>query len=272
MTFHANKYVNSILANFIFQIIDKESKLVKINSCPVYIDRREDNISVNLSVDLARILSKGFMYRYVKYLKKHMQACGNGDLIGSVILTANPLTNGHVYLVNEAKKQCDLLYVFIVEENEFMFSTVERMKLAKQVLEDEKTIVLTTGSMMTAKYTFPEYYIKSHSMVCSTKLNVSPLHFVIFGNVVAPTLGITKRFLGEEMEGTITDCYNKKTLMILPSFGINVDIVRRLRNTEGLPISASEVRKLIAEKNFVRLRDAVPSVVFDYIKQKYDRG
>ena len=95
--------------------------------------------------------------RTIDYLKKNKRIVHKGQIIGSVILTANPITKGHEYLINIAKSKCDILYVFVVEDNSFEFTTTERFNLVKTVIKNPDIIVLTTGNLMTAKYTFPAY-------------------------------------------------------------------------------------------------------------------
>ena len=41
-------------------------------------------------------------------------------------MNCNPLTNGHRYLIEEASKGADLLIIFVVEENQSIFSFSER--------------------------------------------------------------------------------------------------------------------------------------------------
>ena len=50
---------------------------------------------------------------------------------GAIVVNANPMTKGHLYLINEARKMTDLLHVFMVEEDESTFPYDFRYKIVK---------------------------------------------------------------------------------------------------------------------------------------------
>lgn len=259
-TFHANIEVTNITAQYLAQITPKTKSVID-NTCRRYFEE-ENKIS---KINTQKILGKSLMSSYLDYINAHKKQISGNKVVGSVILTANPITKGHEHLIKIAKSKCDLLYIFIVEEDSFEFSTSERMDLVRTVISDNNIIILSTGKVMTARYTFPDYYQKSHAKAESKINPISDLHFYLFGSVVAPILGITKRFVGEEIIGSVTDYYNKKLQSILPSYNIDVEIIPRLCDYNGSIISGSKVRQMINNQKFDSLSDSLSPRILEYI-------
>lgn len=268
MSFHVNSVVNNYLSRYIYGVIhDTVTKVTPSNTV--------NNNSYLLEsgkirkIDSTTILSKGLLRSYVDYLKKNRRDIKDGEIVGSVLITANPITKGHEYLINYAKNNCDLLYVFIVEEDMFYFSTAERMMLVREIIKDPNVIIVTTGTLMTAKFTFPEYFTKDKASVQESANLMPQLHFQIFGGVVAPLLGITKRFVGTEVPGSVTDVYNGKLMKYLPTYGIKVEIIERLERNDGHEVSASDTRHMIEAGEFDKLSMNLSEPVVKYIKKKW---
>ena len=262
-TFHANAKVTYLAATFIKTLIPDNKIINSTNHSSRYLFET-NKIS---KIDTKSIIGKSLMSSYIEYIKGYRRETRNGQVVGSVMLTANPLTKGHEYLIGQAKSKCDLLYVFIVEENSFYFTTTERLNIVRSVIKDPNIVILTTGNVMTARYTFPDYYQQNHTKTDVSLGLMSDLHFFLFGSVVAPLLNITKRFVGEEVKGSVTDYYNNKLLAILPSYGIEVEIIPRLCCSDGTVISASLVRELIDKQDGDSLSKLISPVVVEYIKR-----
>ena len=270
MSFHVNSVVNSYLSRYIFGVIHDAVTVTNVTP-----SNTVNNNSYLLEsgkirqIDSTTILSKGLLRSYVDYLKKNRRDIKEGEIVGSVLITANPITKGHEYLINYAKQNCDLLYVFIVEEDMFYFSTAERMMLVREIIKDPNVIIVTTGTLMTAKFTFPEYFTKDKACVQESANFMPELHFQIFGGVVAPLLGITKRFVGTEIPGSVTDVYNGKLMKYLPTYGVKVEIIERLERNDGHEVSASDTRRMIEAGEFDKLSMNLSEPVVNYIKKKW---
>lgn len=271
MSFHANHVVNKHLSQYIYNIIQNNINHIVFDTDGTPTQSYLLETRKLSRIESSNILSKGLLRTYVEYLKRNKRNVPKKAVVGSVLLTANPITKGHEYLIAYAKRNCDILYVFIVEEDKFYFSTAERMMLVKEIINDPNIIILTTGTLMTAKFTFPEYFTKDKANIQQSANQMSQLHFQIFGGVVAPLLRITKRFVGTEESGSVTDVYNKKLMKYLPSYGIEVEIIDRLEREDGFKISASETRHLIEIGDFQKLSLNVSEPVVEYIKKKWKK-
>ena len=91
----------------------------------------------------------------------------------------------------------------------------------------------------------------------------------IFAQHIAPSLGISVRFAGEEPLDNVTKQYNDTMSRILPEYGIEFEVIPR-KEHGGSVISASRVRHLLEEKRFDAIRELVPNTTYEYIMRNKD--
>lgn len=186
--------------------------------------------------------------------------------VGAIVMNCNPFTLGHQYLIESALKKVSFLYIFVVSEDKSEFKFQDRMKL---VLEGTKHLsnikVIPSGKFIISQNTFSSYFekYKKQDIIIDTTEDVE-----IFARHIAPVLGVSVRFLGEEPFDMITRQYNNKMLEILPRYGIDVDIIKR-KEVENQVISASKVRKLIEENKIEEIRKFVPICTLEFLIKKY---
>lgn len=183
--------------------------------------------------------------------------------IGSVVMNCNPFTLGHRYLIEKALEQCGYLVIFVVQENKSAFSFEDRLRLVREGTADlNRVVVIPSGKFVLSSLTFSEYFNKAEMQdrTIDTSLDV-----LVFAQEIAPCLHIKKRFAGEEPFDSVTRQYNETMRRILPEYGIEfVEIPRRV-DSGGNAISASRVRRLLAERNFEAVRPLVPETTFCYL-------
>jgi [citrate (pro-3S)-lyase] ligase len=186
--------------------------------------------------------------------------------IGSIVMNANPFTYGHLHLIETALEKIDILYIFVVEEDKSFFSFTDRLSLIKAGISHIKkpVFVVPSGKFIISTFSFPSYFSKDIKFYNAD----SSLDILLFGSIIAPALGITTRFAGEEPNCPVTAEYNTNMLNFLPALNISVQIIPRKKSGEVV-ISASTVRKLLAQKNFNRLKDFVPPTTFAYLIEKF---
>lgn len=192
-----------------------------------------------------------------------------GKTYGSIVMNCNPFTRGHRYLVEYAAARVDYLIIFVVEENRSFFPFEDRIDLVRKGTNDLKNVyVVPSGNLIISAVTFPGYFQKDNPDKADTD---SSSDAEIFARYIAPSLGITVRFLGEEPTDKVTRQYNNSLRVFLPRFGINVTIVPRVHveNDDGTVISASIVRRLVKQKEFERLKKFVPETTLAYLIQKF---
>ena len=184
--------------------------------------------------------------------------------IGSIVMNCNPFTLGHLHLIKEAKKRCERLIVFVVEEDKSVFPFAERFALVRENLVGMKNVfVLPSGQFIISSRTFTEYFNKEslQERQIDTTLDVT-----IFAKEIAPCLGITVRFAGTEPFDNVTRQYNESMRRVLPQYGIEFVEIPRLK-VNGKDISASEVRELLQANQFNKLKKLVPKKTLQYLRK-----
>ncbi|MFW9620159.1 MAG: [citrate (pro-3S)-lyase] ligase [Sulfurospirillum sp.] len=202
---------------------------------------------------------------YKKRLRKYKHT---GDVVGSIVMNCNPFTLGHRYLVEQACERSHWVHLFVVKEDASFFSYKDRYKLICEGLEDLKNLTIHEGSdYIISKATFPTYFIKDKRQIDSlyTELDLN-----IFRNHLAPQLGITHRYVGEEPLCVVTNEYNEqmKKLLAAPSEFPPIEVVVLGRiEYGGEPISASRVRRLMQENRLEEIIPLVPPTTYALIEK-----
>ena len=201
---------------------------------------------------------------FLRQLQKETpeQAQAENTVKAAIVANCNPFTLGHRYLIEEALKQCDYLHLFILSDNRSSFSAEDRYEMVRRGTKDlERVILHRTSDYLISAVTFPTYFFKDQAQ--GEQANCR-LDLELFGEKIAPALGISKRFVGTEPFCTVTASYNVQMKEILPQYGIEiVEIERKMQ--DGTPVSASEVRRLLEVKKESEVRKLVPETVFEYL-------
>lgn len=192
--------------------------------------------------------------------------------IGSIVMNCNPFTKGHLALIEYAASHCQLLHIFVVEENLSAFPFDVRMRLVKEGTAHLSNVsVHPSGPYMISSATFPTYFLKSGEDAAAIQ---SALDITLFASRIAPVFGITKRFAGEEPFDPVTRKYNEAMMQILPQYNISFIKIDRIEaaGSDGTPeiISASRVRKLLAEHGVTEeALSLVPPCTAEYLKNDF---
>src|SRR5208283_3870000 len=194
-----------------------------------------------------------------------------GEKVGGIVLNANPFTLGHRYLVEQAARACDWLHVFVVKEDASMFSYADRYGLVAAGVRGIGNLTLYPGSdYIISRATFPNYFLKDKGIVDHSWAGIDLL---LFREYIAPALGITHRYVGTEPFDRVTNDYNAEMMEWLEhaaSKAAPLVVVEIPRATNrGVPISATEVRRLLARRDFSRIAELVPETTLHYLESKF---
>ncbi len=196
--------------------------------------------------------------RYISYLKELRREGRNG----AIVMNGNPFSRGHRYLIEKAAAKVDNLYVIMVGEDRSLFTTEERLAMATEACRDLKNVTVCHGSTYAiSSLTFPTYFIKEVSDAAPTQIC---LDLDIFASHIAPSLGVSVRFVGSEPTDRLTDLYNRLMHEQLPSSGIEVIETERLTLEDNI-ISASKIRANIANLNLSEALKSAASATAPYI-------
>ena len=198
--------------------------------------------------------------RYIDYLRRVRGDRPDGA--AAIVMNANPFTLGHRYLVAQASQEASTLYVIAVKEDRSTFSYQERLAMIQAGCEDLDNVVVVEGSdYAISELTFPTYFLKQVTDATDTHIT---LDLDLFARHIAPALGVTTRVVGSEPIDALTARYNELMLEQLPQHGITVKTVERLM-LDGQPVSASRMRKWLAEWSLSQAAALVPQTTEPYL-------
>ena len=184
--------------------------------------------------------------------------------IGSIVMNCNPFTKGHLYLIEYAAKQVDNLYIFVVQEDKSIFKFDERLALVKDGTAHISNVkVIPSGKFIISSTTFDDYFQKdsNQDVVIDATQDLS-----LFGQEIAPVLGINIRFAGTEPTCKVTSQYNREMKRVLPKYGVAFIEIERVEQDEK-PISASLVRAYLKEDSMEEIKKIVPETTYQYLQQ-----
>ena len=177
---------------------------------------------------------------------------------GCIVMNCNPFTLGHRYLIEQAAKQVERLYVMVVREDCSLFAYTERKAMVEQGVADIENVSVIDGSdYAISRATFPTYFLKRLDDAADTQML---LDLDLFRRHIAPALGATVRFVGTEPTDQLTRRYNQLMHETLK----DVREINRLEK-DGNAVSASRVRKAMEEGDINTIRQLVPPTTLPYI-------
>ena len=196
---------------------------------------------------------------------KNLEHGESNQIHGAIVANCNPFTNGHLYLMETAAKQCGVLHVFILSEDKSEFSNDIRYRLVQEGIKHIPNLILhQTSDYLISSATFPTYFLKDKAREGDVRCE---LDLEIFCRYFAKELHVTKRFVGTEPFCKITNTYNEQMKKLLPQYGIEVIEVQRLQK-DGYAVSASEVRRLLKDRQFEKLKKRVPFTTYQYLTNR----
>ena len=201
--------------------------------------------------------------RYCAYLRS-MRKEGR---CGVIVMNANPFTQGHRYLLEQAAAQVDTLFVIPVKDEGQRFSSEERKKMIESAEDNYfsqgfaknqfswagKIVVLEGSDYQISAATFPTYFLKDLSDAAETHIR---LDLDLFQRYIAPALNAEVRFVGSEPYDALTNHYNTIMKELLPQV---VEIPRLDA------ISASAVRVALDKGSFRAASALCPETTWPYL-------
>lgn len=179
-------------------------------------------------------------------------------LRGVVVMNCNPFTLGHRYLIEQAAKQVERLFVMVVREDCSLFAYAERKAMVEQGVAHLENVTVIDGSEYAiSQATFPTYFLKRLDDAADTQML---LDLDLFRRHIAPALGATVRFVGTEPTDRLTRRYNQLMHEVLA----DVRETARLEK-KGNAVSASRVRKAMEQGDMSTIRQLVPPTTLPYI-------
>lgn len=197
-----------------------------------------------------------------RYLQRHAHLVRPGEN-GGVVVNCNPFTLGHRYLVEEAARRVETLYIFVVREDRSVFPFDVRLRLVREGVKDiRNAVVLDSDHYAVSAITFPSYFLKGgadEAAAVQMEIDVE-----LFGRHLAPFFHVKRRFIGTEPYCRTTHLYSETMRRLLPAFGVETVQLDR-RETGGEAISAYRVREALRREAYETVRRLVPETTLDYL-------
>lgn len=190
-----------------------------------------------------------------------------GAVVGAAVMNCNPMTLGHRYLIEQAAARCDTLYLFVVSEDKSAVPAADRRRIVEEATADLANVrVVGTDRYLISSATFPDYFLKDQSRNGAVWTG---LDIAVFCRA-AKELGITRRFVGSEPFCPTTSAYNAAMGESLPVQGIELTELPRFEK-DGTAVSATAVRKLVAEGRWQDAGELVPEATWRYLSDEKSR-
>ncbi len=221
---------------------------------------------------------------YLKRLQAESASMAGAKSSAAIVMNANPFTLGHLYLVEKACRENDVVHLFMVSEDASLVPFAVRKRLIMEGTSYLPGIIYhESGPYVISSATFPSYFQKDETAVIESHAWLDLQVFV----KIAKALGIQTRYVGEEPTSLVTGIYNRIMQEELPKAGLNCVIVPRKTvatsagenavgtspgsdpsTGKGAPISASTVRQLLKAGDFDALKALVPESTLRWFMSK----
>jgi [citrate (pro-3S)-lyase] ligase len=260
---HQNQHITNLMFDHLVHTLETKG----IDHYFVYTGYENDKIFEDLHMKLivktmnTALLEGGKTINHVLTQLKNDYQLDDGPK-AAIIMNANPMTNGHLYLVETAAKENASVLVFVVSEDVSKFPFEDRFAIIQKACAHLKNVtVLPTLDYLVSKITFPKYFLKEDQLIKDEQTLVDVL---VYKEYFVPIFNIKKRYLGEEPYSYNTNKYNN---VLKDYLNHHIKIIKR-KEQFNHPISASFVRKLIRANKIDKIKDYVPESTFAYLQSK----
>lgn len=203
--------------------------------------------------------------RGVEAYEAYLRSLRDNVTSGIIVIHANPLTLGHVYLFEEALKRCERLFVVPVGDDSSRFPYAERCAMIDCALAQfgGRAVRVDGSQYQISALTFPTYFLKDLSEASETQMR---LDLDLFARHITQSLGATVRFVGTEPTDPLTARYNALMQEMLPSRGISIVEIPRLTGSDtAAPVTATSVRAALDRGDFRIAAAMTPSFTHPYL-------
>ena len=190
-------------------------------------------------------------------------AAGKPEDRACLVMNCNPFTRGHRYLVERASWENGWVFVLAVQEDLSTFPFRDRLRLMEEGLRDLPNVTVASGGeYCVSSLTFPSYFTREERLAAAQ----AAMDAELFCQLVAPALGVKRRYVGTEPVSRVTAVYNRTLHERLPRRGIQVVELERLPAADGRAVSASSVRAALRAGDWEAVRELVPDVTWTYLR------
>jgi [citrate (pro-3S)-lyase] ligase len=258
------EYKNQNITNMMFHHLVNVLKDKNVYNFFVFTSPENEKIFTSLNMKkivetMNTVLLEGgdFITEVLHELKLENKLSNNKK--ACVIINANPMTLGHIYLIEQAAKENKEVLVFVVSEDLSSFPFSHRFEIIQKACKKYPNVkVLPSLSYLVSKLTFPKYFLREDQLIQEEQTLVDVL---VYKQYYTKIFNINRRYLGEEPYSYNTNKYNQT---LKNHLGNHIKIVAR-KELNNQAISASKVRKLIKMNKLDKIKEYVPKATFEYL-------
>lgn len=227
---------------------------------------KEYNFSLVSMTDTIALLENNFETIDTFLQRQKLIHKMNDEETACIVMNCNPVTNGHLFLIEKCAKENNKIIIFLVEEDKSVFPFSIRYELLSKATSHLPNVKIIPSSMyIISSATFPTYFLKELNQA---SLEYMKLDIQIFKDHFMKIFHITKRYVGSEPLDPTTSAYNQTMRDILKDQLVVID--RKMFDSHI--ISASRVRKLAQELRFDELKPYVPEVTYQLLISEVGRA
>lgn len=202
---------------------------------------------------------------FARYLLELKEKRTSNEPVAGIVMNGNPFTRGHQYLIETACRESAHVHLFVVASEASTFPFDIRYRLIEAGTKHLSNLTLHSGgNYIISGATFPSYFLRRADEAGRIQ---AELDLRMFGSRIARSLGITRRYVGEEPYCATTRLYNETMKRVLPEYGLDVREIPRLQDAGGA-ISASRVRQDIRQSDTAGLKNLVPETTYTFLKSE----
>jgi [citrate (pro-3S)-lyase] ligase len=204
---------------------------------------------------------------YKNELKKKNIVVDSTTTIGASVMSCNPFTVGHRYLVETGARMFDVFVVFLMQEGmNLIFDKEDCSNLVRIGVNDlENVIVVDMPEMFSYQTFWPEY----NDLMLRHSKNFVGLNTYKLLDVVRQgfnKMNIDHFICGIETDDNITRQHITQAKYLFNQRGINVICIPRKKMTKGIKsISGTKCRELLKQHNYDELTGILQKSVVKYI-------
>ena len=177
----------------------------------------------------------------------------------ALIINANPMTLGHLYLIETASKESEEVIVFVVSEDQSSFPFRDRYSIICEATKHLKNVtILPSLPYVVSRISFPKYFLKEDKLITEEHTLIDVL---IYKEYYQKVFNINLRYVGDEPLSVTTNKYNEVMKLYL---GNRLRIVKRIES-DGEVISASLIRKMIKNNKIDETKKYLPLATYNYL-------
>jgi [citrate (pro-3S)-lyase] ligase len=196
------------------------------------------------------------------YLRKRATLMHSGES-AAVVISADPFTKGHDYLIEHIARSEKTVYVFVPGEGSFVFPLDVRLELARRGTAHLKNVIVTDfGPYRLSAATFPTYFLGVDDQPDRIRIEIE---VDLFGKHIAPAFHIRTRVSGTEPLDPVARLYNQIMRERLARWDIRFLEIER-KKSDDLWINVKRVHKALAAGDMRSLEAYLPETILVYLQ------